>query len=146
MLGTIILFFIVRVSIPVAIGFGVHEALKGKLGKWAPGAAAHSAYVAHVVSGILLGLVRGGHVNMSTWEIMLLLVAIAGLVWLLVQPSLPAALLIMARHGYALVVLLLGLGRVFQYFNFWSLIFTLAAFAFSILPIVFLIPPVKENV
>jgi hypothetical protein len=145
MFGQLIIFFIARVSIPAGIGFGVHEALKPKLGKYAPGAAAHAAYVAYILSGLILGLIHTGHVNMTTFDIFLFVVAIAGLVWLIAQPGMPPALLIIARQAYALVALLLGLPQVFKYFFFWNLVFTAAALAFSILPILFLAMTLKEE-
>jgi hypothetical protein len=139
-----ILFLIIRISIPVGIGLALNEALKPKLGKWAPGAAAQCAYLGFMLSLVLLQLIRG-HFAMGTLDILLLLGAIGGLVFLVVQPGLPAAGLIIGVHAVVLIRHLIHLPQVFKYFFLWLAIFTVAEFAFSIVPIVFLAKPLKDE-
>jgi hypothetical protein len=138
-----VLFLIVRVSIPAGIGLALNEALKPKLGKYASGAAAQCAYLGFMLSLVILMAIHG-RFSMGTLDILLLLGAIGGLVFLMVQPSVPAAALIIGVHAIVLVRHLINLPQMFKYFFFWQVIFTAAAFAFSILPIVFLAKTLKE--
>ena len=139
-----ILFLIIRVSIPAGIGLALHEVLKPKLGKWAPGAAAQCAFLGYMLSLVILQLLHG-HFGMSTFDTLLFLAAIDNLMFLFVQPGLPTTKLIIGVHAIILVRHLIALPQVFKYFFLWQLIFTAAAFAFSIVPIVFLAIPAKDE-